>query len=209
MNNNEERSSIIQTVNNPLGFFALALLIVEGFLGIILVFAKNPNPEKMDFWGMIIGAILFLLVVIAVTILTWFKPDSLGLSGKDYKDLKQHELGLQITQPSLPVEQVSYAMSIDSIEQSEFQNLQTFLVWNSQTALKWFSDHSTPVNENFFLATYSLPYPPPEPTSVNVLSEKHAVLAALKNSGLLETTDDKLKISAKGTRFLKFIGFTN
>ena len=88
----EKRSTILQTINNPLGFFALALLIVEGFLGIVLIFAKDPHPENLSFWGMCIGAGLFLLVVLIVAALTWWKPDALGLSGKDYSDLKKMEM---------------------------------------------------------------------------------------------------------------------
>lgn len=71
----EPRSSIINTVNSPLGFFALSLLIVEGFLGIVLIFSGLENNGK--FWGMIIGTLLFGLVVIIVSLLVAFKPKNI------------------------------------------------------------------------------------------------------------------------------------
>lgn len=77
-----ERKNIISVITNPLGFFALSLLIVEGFLGIVLIFSKSlENPY---FWGMVIGAILFFLVVIGAWLLVWFKPRNLTFGGRDY-----------------------------------------------------------------------------------------------------------------------------
>ena len=74
----EKRSDIIHAITSPLGFFALSLLIVEGFLTIALVFS-NLNPFS-KFIGMIIGAFLFLIVVIGVWFLVWFKADKLTFS---------------------------------------------------------------------------------------------------------------------------------
>ncbi len=73
--NKEKRSDLIHAITSPLGFFALSLLIVEGFLTISLIFS-NLNPIS-KFWGMIIGAGLFLLVVIGVWLLVWLKPENL------------------------------------------------------------------------------------------------------------------------------------
>ena len=71
----EQRSSIINAINSPLGFFALSLLIVEGFLGIVLIFSGLENNGK--FWGMIIGTGLFVLVVVIVSLLVAFKPKNI------------------------------------------------------------------------------------------------------------------------------------
>lgn len=88
----QERSKIIETVNTPLGFFALSLLIIEGFLGIVLIFAKTPQGSNLSFYGMWIGAGLFVIVVCAVTLLAWYKADELGLSGKDRADIRKKEM---------------------------------------------------------------------------------------------------------------------
>ena len=87
----EERSNIIKAITTPLGFFALSLLIVEGFLGITLGFAKVEN--QYFYWtGMVIGATLFILVVVFVFVLVWRKPRNLILGGKEYLDLKKTEM---------------------------------------------------------------------------------------------------------------------
>jgi hypothetical protein len=205
---NEEKSSTIQSVNSPLGFFSLALLTVEGFLGIVLIFAKDPHSANLSTYGMWIGAGLFVIVVSIVAVLTWYKPDALGLSGKDIHDIKTHENELQARQSSLPVEPIESIVADSPQEKLEFENLEKFLVWNSQYALKWFADQVHPVRENLFFAAYPLPYPPEIYSKENTLNEKAAVLSALKGQGLLEDdTDSKLKVSDKGKRFIKFIGF--
>jgi len=79
----EEKSNIIKAITTPLGFFALALLIVEGFMGIVLVFSKEQN-EYFYFLGMIIGAVLFILVVVLVWYLVRYNPEKIVKSGKDY-----------------------------------------------------------------------------------------------------------------------------
>lgn len=69
------RSQLILAINSPLGFFVLALLIVESFLGIVLTFAKIDVELKGTFiW---IGCGLFVLVTIIVSMLVWFKPENL------------------------------------------------------------------------------------------------------------------------------------
>jgi len=75
---NKGRASLVSVITTPLGFFALALLIVEGFLGITVVGSGFTSGEK--FWGMIVGAFLFLCVVVIVTILVWKQPQHLTFS---------------------------------------------------------------------------------------------------------------------------------
>lgn len=69
------RSSLIGVVTAPLGFFALSLLIVEGFLTISLIYSGLDAGGK--FWGMMIGTGLFILVVVGVFVLVWCKPTNL------------------------------------------------------------------------------------------------------------------------------------
>jgi hypothetical protein len=79
----EGRSNIIKAITTPLGFFALSLLIVEGFLGITLGFAKVDN-QWFYFSGMIIGALLFIIVVVMVFYLTLTKPEELVSGAENY-----------------------------------------------------------------------------------------------------------------------------
>ena len=68
-------TKIIEAVTAPLGFFVLALLIVEGFLATALIGAELENSDKV--LGMWLGVGLFILVTVAVFVLVWFKPQSL------------------------------------------------------------------------------------------------------------------------------------
>ena len=68
-------SRIIDAVTAPLGFFVLSLLIVEGFLGTVLLWADLENTDKVN--GMYVGVGMFVLVSLLVSILVWFKPDNL------------------------------------------------------------------------------------------------------------------------------------
>ena len=81
----EKRSDLIHAITSPLGFFALSLLIVEGFLTIALVFSNLDSASK--FWGMIIGAVLFIGVVFGVFLLVCFKPTHLTFGEKSHLQL--------------------------------------------------------------------------------------------------------------------------
>ena len=104
--NKEKRSDIIHAITSPLGFFALSLLIVEGFLTIALVGSNLDSRSK--FIGMLIGASLFLLVVIGVWLLVWFKPESLTFGEDSHlkRRLMEKKLGssdIAGEQPSVEV----------------------------------------------------------------------------------------------------------
>ena len=71
----EAGTKLIEAVTAPLGFFVLALLIVEGFLGTVLVAADLENATKVT--GMWLGVGMFVLVIVIVSLLVWFKPQSL------------------------------------------------------------------------------------------------------------------------------------
>jgi hypothetical protein len=72
MDNKDNWAKLIEVINRPLGFFALALLIVETSLAIILVFSSLIEEHK--FIGMLLVVALFVFVVIIVTILVWCRP---------------------------------------------------------------------------------------------------------------------------------------
>jgi 4-amino-4-deoxy-L-arabinose transferase-like glycosyltransferase len=66
---------MIQVVNTPLGFFVLALLIVESFLATVLIGGNLQPDDKL--LGMWLGIGLFILVTSAVFTLVWYKPENL------------------------------------------------------------------------------------------------------------------------------------
>jgi len=76
------RASLVSVITTPLGFFGLALLIVEGFLGIILIGSNRQGGlnGNQQFAGIWIGSGLFVLIVLIVTILVWVKPQHLTFS---------------------------------------------------------------------------------------------------------------------------------
>lgn len=71
----QPRSQLIEVVTAPLGFFVLALLIVEAFLATVLIGAAFERVDKLN--GMYLGVGLFIFVTIVVTVFVWFKPDNL------------------------------------------------------------------------------------------------------------------------------------
>lgn len=75
---NSGRATLVSVITTPLGFFALSLLIVEGFLGLVLLGSNLEAGQK--FLGLMIGSALFILVVGAVVVLVWTKPQNLTFS---------------------------------------------------------------------------------------------------------------------------------
>ena len=68
-------SRIIEAIDKPLGFYVLALLIVEGFLALVLTVADlEPTVRGHGMWA---GVALFILVVGVVTLCVWHKPTHL------------------------------------------------------------------------------------------------------------------------------------
>ena len=76
---------IIDTINAPLGFFVLALFIVEGFLATVLIGANLEKSAQITvIW---LGVGLFVLVMVLVFLLVWFKPQNLIFDKETlYKD---------------------------------------------------------------------------------------------------------------------------
>jgi len=80
---NDTKTTIIEAITAPLGFFVLALLIVEAFLATVLVGANLETSDKV--LGMWLGVSLFILVITAAFILVWFKPESLTFDKSAHK----------------------------------------------------------------------------------------------------------------------------
>lgn len=65
------RGRLIEVITSPIGFFVLALLIVEAFLATVLVGGSLAPQDKMTcVW---LGVGMFVLVVAIVSLLVWFK----------------------------------------------------------------------------------------------------------------------------------------
>lgn len=67
------RRRLVETITSPIGFFALALLIVEAFLATVLIGANLQANEKM--LGVWTGVAMFIVVVVMVFMLVWSKPE--------------------------------------------------------------------------------------------------------------------------------------
>lgn len=88
----EPRSSLIKAITSPLGFFALALLIIEGFLAIVLNFSDLTPAHK--FVGMLVGAALFCGVVFLVWWLVKNYPKNLTFGEESHlEEERMHNYG--------------------------------------------------------------------------------------------------------------------
>ena len=66
---------LVEVTRAPLGFFVLALLIVETFLSAVLLGSDLPGESKVNL--VYVGVCVFILVVLVVTALVWVKPENL------------------------------------------------------------------------------------------------------------------------------------
>ena len=66
---------IIEAIDKPLGFYVLALLIIEGFLALVLTLSGlEADVKERGMWS---GVGMFILVVSIVSVIVWFKPTNL------------------------------------------------------------------------------------------------------------------------------------
>ncbi len=84
------KNSIIKAITSGLGFFVLSLLIVESFLTAVLVL--SDLDQKGKFIGMLIGASLFLIVVVIVAFLVKTCPQNLMFGEKSLFDLEKEKM---------------------------------------------------------------------------------------------------------------------
>jgi len=69
-----QRPRLIEAITAPLGFFVLALLIVEAFLATVLISGKLDTESTHAVW---LGVAMFVFVVLVVATLVWSKPEHL------------------------------------------------------------------------------------------------------------------------------------
>jgi len=72
----------VEAINRPLGFYVLALLIVEVFLGA----AIGLGPDSFAPIATCLGVGMFVLVVACVTVVTCWRPENMALSEKSYQE---------------------------------------------------------------------------------------------------------------------------
>lgn len=99
--NGSSRTRIIGAINTPLGFFVLALLIVESFLGLVLSVGKLD--QKDAFWGMVLGVVMFVLVVLIVAFIVMRAPSNLLLDQESIVDLEKSERKKKAYQEKYPI----------------------------------------------------------------------------------------------------------
>ncbi|MFC2152829.1 hypothetical protein ACFLSE_09925 [Bacteroidota bacterium] len=92
---NNNRVSLIQTVQTPLGFFVLVVLIVEAIFGIAASFSEGDDRSRLII-GML--ALIFLLVII-VALIAVYQPEALYGVRPSKKEIKTNSNN-QINQQS-------------------------------------------------------------------------------------------------------------
>jgi hypothetical protein len=84
----DDRYKILGQIQTPLGFYVLALLIIESTLGMVLTFAGFEQYYK--WYGFLLMIAVFTGVVLVVSGLTVFNPKNL-LYGKEEHSAPQIE----------------------------------------------------------------------------------------------------------------------
>lgn len=87
------RVDILGQIKNPLVFFGLALLIIEGIFGLVVV--QSKLDACLQFWALVIMAILFLCVVGVVAFFTHSKPENLYETIQELKKKQEDALKRQ------------------------------------------------------------------------------------------------------------------
>lgn len=85
------RDKVVEAITAPLGFYVLALLIVETFLG--AAFLGGNFDTEGQFTVVYIGAGLFVFVVLVVTTLVCFKPENLTFDKEAHLELSKAAYG--------------------------------------------------------------------------------------------------------------------
>lgn len=93
----DSRGGLVESITSPIGFFVLALLIVEAFLATVLVGAALPEAEKMTaVWA---GVVMFILVVVMVSALVWFKPENIVFTKEEHVERLRQAVKADNPQP--------------------------------------------------------------------------------------------------------------
>ena len=94
-NEGDSKAQILDAIKTPLSFFALALLIVEASLTVIVVSGRMGQDQT--YWSVMIMACLFILVVFAVTVLTYRVPAHLMARLQNVARKEARNVSVEIT----------------------------------------------------------------------------------------------------------------
>lgn len=89
MTADHNRRSLVEVIDRPLGFYVLALLIVESFIGAVA--AVGRSSEAVLQWGLGLGVGMFVYITITVTVIVWNKAHVLTFDRDAH--LTERELG--------------------------------------------------------------------------------------------------------------------
>jgi len=70
----DKRTDTIRSITSPLGFFVLALLIIETFLGVALVRIEDVALQQV---ALFLGVAMFFALMVIVFFLVWHRPSNL------------------------------------------------------------------------------------------------------------------------------------
>lgn len=85
------RGKVVKSISAPLGFFVLALSIVETFLG--AAFFRGNFEEQTQLIVVCIGAGMFVFVVSVVAFLVYRKPENLTFDKEAHLELSKAAFG--------------------------------------------------------------------------------------------------------------------
>lgn len=97
------RMKLVEAITTPLGFLVLALLIVESFLGTVLLGADLQSSDQI--MCVYIGVGLFIFVVLVVAMLVWNRPQNLTFD-KDAHLLDRGRIPYGTNQESVKVNEL-------------------------------------------------------------------------------------------------------
>ena len=194
---------------------------------------QNKSDNKLDTPANIVSVLFLVIIALSfiayydkfsqdqiislIKIFTW--PFTIVILAEYFKDELKKFLGrvINVKLPGgteLQASQDSTQKIVDNettltTNNTDFEILKNILVPNTKAALRWFNDKGT-ITEDFFILNFALPNPPDAISGFNLIQEKKAIFLALYNNRLLENhLTDQFKISEKGKRFLRFVGFLN
>lgn len=84
---------LLETIRAPLGFFVLALMIVESFLAAALLGWELDGDRRIAL--VYLGVGMFVLVIGVVTVLVWTKPENLTFDKQAHLERSKAEYGTE------------------------------------------------------------------------------------------------------------------
>ena len=87
----DTRSGVLAAITNPLGFFGLTMLIIEGILGLVVGTSKMTGDQQFIAFFVLVGLCVLVIGLVTVMAIVW--PRS--LLAKVTADLEQGRAAAQ------------------------------------------------------------------------------------------------------------------